>query len=188
MLAASLQRTNKLLRILRARSANTWVRICLGATSIPADLDIGRGVRIRCTDGGILRFARGCAIDRYATITVKNGELWVGENAYIGVGCVLCARHSIRIGNNALIGEYVTVRDQNHDFGPARITADSGFTTAAIEIGNNVWLGAKVTITAGVTIGANSVIGANAVVTHDIPANVIAAGNPARIVRTIATA
>ncbi|MCA1779929.1 MAG: hypothetical protein LC637_11255 [Xanthomonadaceae bacterium] len=62
---------------------------------------------------------------------------------------------------------------------------DAGFTTAPVEIGNNVWIGAKATITKGVKIGNNAVVGANSVVTSDIPAGVLAAGVPARILRTI---
>ena len=52
-------------------------------------------------------------------------------------------------------------------------------------IGNNVWVGTKATILQGVTIGDNAVIGANAVVTRDIPANSIAVGAPARVVKTL---
>jgi maltose O-acetyltransferase len=55
-----------------------------------------------------------------------------------------------------------------------------------IVIGNNVWLGGGAIVLAGVTIGENSVIGAGAVVTRDIPPNVVAAGNPARVIREIA--
>nr|WP_207652455.1 DapH/DapD/GlmU-related protein [Clostridium beijerinckii] len=56
---------------------------------------------------------------------------------------------------------------------------------ASVNIGNNVWIGSVVTILKGVTIGDNSVIAANSVVTKDIPANSIAAGNPAKVVKNI---
>ena len=56
---------------------------------------------------------------------------------------------------------------------------------APIHIGNKVWIGSGVVVTKGVTIGDNSIIAAGAVVTHDIPANVIAAGVPARVLREI---
>ncbi len=59
---------------------------------------------------------------------------------------------------------------------------------APIHIGKRVWIGAGVVITKGVTIGDNSVIAAGAVVTHDIPANVVAGGVPARILREIESA
>ena len=63
----------------------------------------------------------------------------------------------------------------------------SSLATAAVTIGNNVWIGAKATITKGVTIGDNAVIGAGAVVTHDIPADCLAVGVPARVVRRAVT-
>lgn len=56
---------------------------------------------------------------------------------------------------------------------------------ADVYIGDNVWLGYGVVVLKGVTIGENSVIGARSVVTHDIPANVIAAGNPCKVIREI---
>ena len=59
------------------------------------------------------------------------------------------------------------------------------YSKGVVTIGNNVWIADKVTILSGVTIGDNSMIGATAVVTHDIPAGVIAAGVPARVIRQI---
>ena len=79
----------------------------------------------------------------------------------------------------------MTIRDQNHRFGPGLTTAQAGFITAPVTIGDNVWIGAKVMVTKGVTIGENAVIGANSVVTRDIPANSVAVGIPARVIRTI---
>ena len=84
-----------------------------------------------------------------------------------------------------MIAEHVTVRDQDHNFGAGVETIESGFTTAAIEIGNNVWIGAKATITKGVKIGNNSVVGANSVVTRDVPPDTVVAGSPAIILRKI---
>ena len=103
----------------------------------------------------------------------------------MGIGSVIVARECIQIGTDVLIAEYVTIRDQDHLFDGAGITSRSGFSTAPIVIGNNVWLGAKVTVTKGVTIGDNVVIGANSVVAHDIPANCIAVGAPARVIREL---
>ena len=124
----------------------------------------------------------------FASIFVKRGRLSIGHAAHLGIGTVIACREAISIGNNALVAEFVTIRDQDHLFGKGLITATAGFATAPIAIGDNVWIGAKATITRGVTIGNNSVIAANAVVTSDIPANVVAAGVPARVIREIAPA
>jgi acetyltransferase-like isoleucine patch superfamily enzyme len=78
----------------------------------------------------------------------------------------------------------VSIRDHDHAFGRlgSRVN-EQGYTQGAVRIGDNVWLGSKVTVTRGVTIGSNTVVGANAVVTSDLPANCIAAGIPARVLR-----
>lgn len=91
----------------------------------------------------------------------------------------------IEIGDEALIGSGVTIVDSDfHDLHPAR-RRDGTPRTAAVVIGPNVFVGDGVRILKGVTIGADAVIGAGSVVTGPIPAGVVAAGNPARIVRAL---
>ncbi len=146
---------------------------------------VGRHVRLRATDGGSAILQDGVSLDRLTDITVKHGRLEIGARSYIGPGSVICARDQVIIGTDCLIAEHVTIRDQDHRFGPGLITAQAGFTTAPVIIGNNVWIGAKATVTKGVTIGDNVVIGANSVVTRNIPSNSVAVGMPARVIRTI---
>lgn len=148
-------------------------------------VQIASHVRLRATDGGKVSLGSEVAIDRFADITIKEGHLVIGARTYIGQFSILCARESITIGADCLIAEHVTIRDQDHDFSGPAVTAQNGFVTAPITIGDNVWLGAKVTVTKGVSIGDNCVVGANSVVTRDIPANSLAAGNPARVLRLI---
>lgn len=176
---------SKAIRLTRSRCRLWGLRLRIGLGGIPRDLNIADGVRASATDGGRIFFGPGCAVDRYATLIAKGGQLVVGDNTYVGIGATICARQFIRIGCNVLIAEYVTIRDQDHAFSPDSPTAVSGFKSAPIAIGDNVWLGAKVTVTKGVTIGKNSVIGANAVVTKDIPANAVAVGSPARVIRVL---
>lgn len=146
---------------------------------------VARHVRMRATDGGTASIAAGVAIDRFADITVQYGHLEIGPRSYIGQFTVICAQDKIAIGSDCLIAEHVSIRDQDHRFELGLTTAKSGFTTAPIRIGNNVWIGAKAMITKGVTVGDNSVVGANSVVTHDVPPNTVVAGIPARILRGI---
>jgi acetyltransferase-like isoleucine patch superfamily enzyme len=88
----------------------------------------------------------------------------------------------IRIGRGALLGSFVEIFDSDfHDLHPARRRGGRP-KMAAVELGDNVFVGDGVRILKGVTIGADSVIGAGSVVTSPIPAGVIAAGNPARVV------
>lgn len=172
-------------RLFRCHIELAALHLRFGRAAIAKDLNIATGTRISVTDHGRILISTKCSIDRNATLIVKYGELTIGEGSYIGIGSVLCAQESIRLGRNVLIAEYVTIRDQDHEFESFTAKGDRGFTTKKVSIGDNVWLGAKVTITKGVTIGNNSVIGANSVVTCDIPPNVLAVGVPARVVREL---
>lgn len=90
----------------------------------------------------------------------------------------------IRIGRDCQIGPNVQLLTPTHPLEPEPRRA--GWEAAApITIEDNVWLGGGAIILAGVTIGENSIIGAGAVVTRDIPANVVAVGNPAKVIRNL---
>lgn len=148
----------------------------------PSGFFVGRHVRVSVTDGGRLDADAGLSLSDNASIIIKHGKLSVGENAFIGIGTIITCRESITIGDDALIAEYVTIRDQDHRYGGPKVTAKNGFDTAPIAIGDNVWIGAKATITKGVTIGDNAVVAAGAVVTKDVPANSIVGGIPAKVI------
>lgn len=91
----------------------------------------------------------------------------------------------IRIGREALIGSFVEILDSDfHELHPARRRGGRP-AMAAVELAENVFIGDGVKILKGVTIGAHSVVGAGSVVTRAIPEGVIAAGNPARVVREL---
>ena len=145
---------------------------------------VNAGVVMKATDGGRVELGQRTVIDRNATLIAKYGDLSIGPDGYVGHGCTIIARQSIRIGADCLIAEYVTIRDQNHDYKSGRPTRKQGFVCADISIGDNVWIGAKATILPGVTIGDNAVIAANAVVTGDVAANTVVGGIPARVLKT----
>lgn len=180
-----LRRIAKLLRIIFSGVRVFFLRLKLPGSFISSKIYLASGIRIDVTDGGHLTISDGVNIDKNATILVKNGQLTIGKNTYIGVGSVIVARGLMSIGENGLIAEYVTVRDQDHLFDGVNTTANNGFRTAPIHIGSNVWLCAKVTVTRGVAIGNNVVVGANSVVTHDLPDNCVAAGVPAQVIRHV---
>lgn len=177
--------------VLRAfRRVSLWARRVeasarCGGALLPGDMQIEQGVKIAATDGGRIQFGASTAVDRFATVIVKHGKLLAGRNLYLGVGSVVVARESITIGENVLIAEHVTIRDQDHAMSPTAGRGRVGFTSSPVVIGDNVWLGAKVTVIQGVTIGNNVVVGANSVVTHDLPDNCVAVGAPARVVRQL---
>lgn len=110
----------------------------------------------------------------------------LGDNFYANFGCVLLDVVEIRIGDNVMLAPNVQIYTAHHPLDVAtRISMlESG---TPINIGHNVWIGGGAILLPGVSIGDNSVIGAGSVVTRDIPANVIAAGNPCRVLRDVPT-
>lgn len=108
----------------------------------------------------------------------------LGDYVYMNHNCVFLDAGGITIGNHVLIGPNVGIYTPEHAFDPA-LRAQGYEHSEPVTICDNVWIGGSVVILGGVTIGENSIIGAGSVVTHDIPANVIAAGNPCRVLREI---
>lgn len=150
-----------------------------------AGVHLGAGCRLRAIHGGTVEIGARCVAEPGCTIVARSGRLTIGPDAFIGKCSVITAVERVTIGRDALIAEQVTIRDQDHDYTKSCPYRTAGMLIAPVEIGNNVWIGAKATVTRGVTIGDNSVIGANSVVTSNIPANTIAAGVPARVIRMI---
>ena len=106
----------------------------------------------------------------------------VGKGSYINVNCNFIDDGLIGIGKAVMFGPGVTIATVGHPINPAM---REYMYTDHVKIGDNCWIGVNVTICPGVTIGENTVIGAGSVVTGDIPANVVAVGNPCRVVREI---
>ena len=109
-------------------------------------------------------------------------NITLGQHVFINSGCRFQDQGGITIGDGALIGHNVVLATLNHGLKPEE---RHDLFPAPIHIGKNVWLGASVTVLGGVTIGDNAVIAAGAVVTRNVPANTVAAGVPARVVRTL---
>ena len=106
----------------------------------------------------------------------------LGTGTYINMNCNFIDDGQIRIGKGVLFGAAVTIATVGHPVNPRM----RGYMyTAPVTIGDNCWIGANIVICPGVTIGENTVIGAGSVVTRDIPENVVAAGNPCRVLRPI---
>ncbi|WP_345216471.1 sugar O-acetyltransferase [Georgenia halophila] len=108
----------------------------------------------------------------------------IGARTFINYGLTAADVATITIGADCQIGPHVQLLTPTHPADP-RMRRDKLEAAEQITLGDNVWLGGGVIVCPGVTIGENSVIGAGAVVTRDIRANVLAVGNPARVVREI---
>lgn len=167
---------------------------------------VGAGTRIRshCLLKGDslenVKIGSGCYIDAYNVIEcsarlekdgkVHTPELTIGSRCNLGEYNHITAVNRIAIGDNLLTGRFVLISDNSHggfemeelNIHPSRRKIDS---KGEVVIGNNVWLGDKVSVLPGVRIGNGCIIGANSVVTHDVPDYSIAAGNPAKVLKSI---
>ena len=120
-----------------------------------------------------------------APLSVDYGaHMSIGDRVFINTGLVALDVAPIRIGADCLLGPNVQLLTPIHPLepGPRRQKWESA---EPITLEENVWLGGGVIVCPGVTIGRNSVIGAGSVVTRDIPANSVALGNPARVIRQL---
>ncbi len=136
-------------------------------------------------DRGIFSVYDNASVHIGSLYTLRGSKIEVGKNAVLSIGNdvsinrysrVYCL-HSISIGSDVVIGEYVLIRDTD---GHKLLGSDY---SGPISIGNHVWIGAKATILKGVEIGEGAVIGANSVVTRNIPPHCLAVGSPAKVIR-----
>ena len=155
------------------------------AVDFGARCDIRRGLTIVRLPGAKITFGERCVLDRHLTVECA-GELIVGARTIFGHHCTIGAKESVRIGPDCLIAEMVSIRDSDHAISARDLPyREQGHVTTPVVVGRNVWLGSKVVVARGVHIGDNSVVGAGAVVTKDIPANSLAVGVPARVIREL---
>ena len=138
------------------------------------------GVRL----GDNVRIREGAWVQATSTLDQPGVGLVVGEGTYIGPRAILGAGGGIVIGKRATFGAAVHVLAENHAFDDtSQPIQQQGVTRRGISIEDDVWVGNAVIILDGVTIGRGAVIGAGSVVTRDVPANSVAVGNPARVIR-----
>lgn len=158
--------------------------------------------------GKSVTIASHCEIDGYASDKIVFGDcvkigsyskllstshfskygkgLVMGSNSAVGDFTHFGATGGIKIGNDVIMGSYVSFHSENHNFSDTtKLIKEQGVNSKGIKIGNNIWVGAKVTFLDGCEVGDNSVVAAGAVVIGKFPDNSIIAGVPAKIIRSI---
>lgn len=155
------------------------------ALAIVADLNAG--YRSPEEVRALLRRLTGTTVDETVTLFPPfhcefGKNLTLGQRVFINMGCTFQDAGGIVIGDDSLIGQGCVLTTLNHGEAPER-RAD--MLPAPVVIGRRVWLGAGVTVVPGVTIGEGAIVGAGSVVTKDVPAKVIVAGVPARVIRDV---
>lgn len=104
----------------------------------------------------------------------------IGKNVVVMNGCLMMGAGGITLEDDVMVAANVQLISNNHDLENRWI-----ITCKPVRICKKAWIGAGATILPGVTVGENAVVGAASVVTKDVPANVIVAGNPAKIIKTL---
>jgi acetyltransferase-like isoleucine patch superfamily enzyme len=164
-------RASKKIRIGRSVSIHDHVfldGLCRDGVQIGDNVTIREYSIIECT--GVLR-APGDGL-------IIGNNVGISQHAFIGV------RGTIRIGNNVIIGPYVTIYAANHNFSdPNQFIITQGENRKGICIGDDCWLGTGCKVLDGVSIGIGSIVAAGAVVTKDVPDYSIVAGVPAKVIK-----
>ena len=140
-----------------------------GAITIKKNSVLGSGVRLKA---------------------LIKGKIDIGEEVAIDDNANILSLYHIQVGKGTLIAANAYIVDGDHIL-PLRksrhlVTSDKGYSGKPTTIGKYVWVGANAVILKGVTVGDNAIIGAGAVVTKSVPANSIAVGNPARVIKKVA--
>lgn len=180
------------------RKAYRWHLVMAGRArhaSFEIGNSVGFNVPVRAGGNGRIRIGGGNVFGESTGYRMGSGEISlytgnpraeivIGERNFFNNNVSIGAVEKVALGNDCLIGSSVSITDCDfHDINPETRHNSQG-TKKPVHIGNNVWLGSGVVVLKGVTIGNNSVVGAMSVVAKSIPANCVAAGNPARIIRT----
>lgn len=171
---AILRLPRRLCRLARFRSRASGV--IPFSTQLDGDVHVSGRPRVEL--GAQCRLGRDVFFE-----TVGEGVIALGSNVRVNAGCFLVSYASVKIGNDCLIGEYVSIRDADHGIdgeGPMRSQAHRH---APVVIEDDVWIGRGAAVLRGVRIGKGAVVGANSVVTKDVPAMTIVGGCPARVIR-----
>ncbi len=129
-----------------------------------------------------------CAFDRGVTLLcggefLSHPKIHIGSETYINRNTFLDATFSLTIGKHCAIGPNCYITDHDHGSNPNSPPLKQPMISEPTKISDRVWLGANVTVLKGVTIGNDTIVGAGSVVTKDLPANVVAVGVPAKVIK-----
>ena len=150
----------------------------LRGTRVAGHPEIHRTVVV---EGEGVRIGRGCRLRRGVFIT--GPEVVLGDRVFLNDWVYV--NHHVSFGDGVSVGQFARFVTGTHDIGPPHQRAQATLTRP-ISIGAGTWIGAAVVVLPGVTIGPGCVVASGSIVTKDLPANVLAAGLPARIIRTLA--
>ncbi len=187
-IAAALTPVAGLWRALGAPVVRLWrlasLRSRVGAGRVPITTQFDGPVR---TEGRVrLALGEHCRLGRGAFLETPRGSITMGSHVRVNQGTVIVSYASIEIGDDVLIGEYVSIRDADHGsevLDPPVLMRRQEHVAAPIRIGAGAWIARGACVLKGVTIGPGAIVAANSVVTKDVPAMAIVGGVPARVLK-----
>ena len=157
-----------------------WLSVVFPGFRFSGSVYIGPGCDIYVQRGGAIHL-RDCQVSRGVTLTAGRQAVIRMNGVYLGQYSTIVARKAIEIDSGTKVAERVTIRDANHDHSvPLR---EGLFTSSAVSIDRDVWLGANSVVLAGVRVGEGATVGAGAVVTRDVAPAATVVGIPARPIR-----
>jgi maltose O-acetyltransferase len=173
---------------MREEWANTqlWLRIKLLPVRLLPPMS-WRSLRTRILRLGGWRIGRGTTLFGVPTVYGRGrilDRLTIGNDCIVNFGSTFELNDRIDIGSGVSIGHQVLFLTTTHEVESPRLRAGR-LVSAPIVIGDGAWVGARSIVLPGVTIGSGSIVGAGTVVTRDVPPNVLWAGSPARVVKTL---
>jgi len=156
---------------------------------LPFTIEKGKGALIRkrirfdVVPFNAFTIGKNSTIEDFCTINNGVGDIYIDEETRIGIGSVLIG--PITIGKHVRLAQNVVISALNHNYEDvSKPISQQGVSTNEVEVGDETWIGANVTILPGCNIGKHCVVAAGSIVTKSIPSYSVAAGNPARIIKT----
>lgn len=144
----------------------------------------GKGLQLQIKRGAEIRFGRLSWIGDGTKIRCHEGSVEIGAKTVMGQECTISAYQQVRIGEQCVIADRAMFIDFDHSVAEVeKPFRKQGIYMRDVNVGSNVWIGYNACVLRGVSVGDNSVIGANSVVTRDVPANGVAGGVPAKLIR-----
>lgn len=164
--------------------AHRWLRPAGRRLQTDGMAFLGPRMQLQIGPGAAVSIGRFSWIGHGTKIRSHEGRVEIGSKTVLGQECTISSYELVRIGNHCVIADRAMFIDFDHNVAdveaPIRL---QGIYKRPVIVGNNVWIGYNASVLRGVSIGDNAIIGANSVVTRNIPANAVAAGSPARVIR-----
>jgi len=140
--------------------------------------------KVRTTPGARVALDRYCRLGRNLFLeTQEQGSITLGSHVRVNTGCVIVSYAKVQIGDDCLIGEYVSIRDSDHGTAIGQPIRSQPHTAEPITIDDDVWIGRGSVVLKGVHIGTGAIVAANSVVTRDVPPFTVVAGAPAKVIK-----